>query len=531
MLKRIVSWLLHYEENASPIKLTVVQTIAATLLATLMAALTYLLIGQFNPGIAYQIIVTLVIAGIVAPIFLYPSLRNQQRLAEAKSIIEVQAKTDFLTGLPNMLSLAEHLDSLVARADQETTFALHFLDINRFKQINDTLGHDVGNEFIRAFAQRLDFVAGPNCFIARFGGDEFVVVQYNIADEQDAAQFGRDIRKQMAHRYQTANNEINVTASVGSAVFPIHGTSPKALLKAADLALFRAKEQTNSNCVFDPSFADDASNCARIENTLRTCIEDGTLKPYYHSIVDAKNPLRIQGFEALSRIDLPNGERLTPSEFIPIAENTGLIVDIGAHILRQACKACASWHPDLFVSVNVSPVQLIRSDFITTVHEALTESGLSAYRLELEITESALVNDIDLVRQSLDRIRAMGVQIALDDFGAGYCGLHYLRKIEIDKIKIDKSIIDEAEDVAIARNILQGLTVLAKQMDIVLVAEGVDSIQKAEFLTQGNKVHQFQGHLFSTPVDAKTAFRMQECLPRNCYTDNVIPLPVRSNDW
>jgi EAL domain-containing protein (putative c-di-GMP-specific phosphodiesterase class I) len=199
--------------------------------------------------------------------------------------------------------------------------------------------------------------------------------------------------------------------------------------------------------------------------------------------------------------------------------------------LRQACTACASWHPDLFISVNVSPVQLIRSDFIKTVEQALVQSGLKAYRLELEITESALVDKIDLVRQSLDRIRAMGVQIALDDFGAGYCGLHYLRKIEIDKIKIDKSVIDEAVDVAIARNILHGLTMLAKQMDIVLVAEGVDDIEKAEYLTRGEKVHQFQGHLFSTPVDARTAYLMQQALPRNTKADNVIPLPIRSNDW
>lgn len=531
MFERILAWYDKYEREASPLKRTTGQTVAATLIATLMAILGYFWFGQYFSGLSYQIGITLIVSALVAPIFLYPSLRTLQRLRDANSIIEKQAKADYLTGLPNMMALNEHLEKTIAECERGQQFALHFLDINRFKQVNDTLGHDVGNELIRAFAKRLDKFVGAGCFVARFGGDEFVVVQYNVKNEEDAAQFGEQIRRNMANRYVTEHNEINATASVGSALFPLHGATAESLLKAADLALYQAKEQTDGNCIFDPRFAQNASKRAWVENILRNCIHDGSLKPYYHSIVDAKNPLRIVGFEALSRLELPTGERLSPAEFIPVAESTGLIVDIGAEILRKACCECARWHEDLFVSVNVSPVQLIRSDFITTVQRALTESGLQAYRLELEITESALVDEVDLVRQSLDRIRAMGVQIALDDFGAGYCGLHYLRKIEIDKIKVDKSIIDEAADVAIARNILHGLTMLAKQMDIVLVAEGVDHIRKAEYLTRGEKVQQFQGHLFSKPVDAATAFHMQEAMPRNSKTDNVIPLPIRSNDW
>ena len=511
------------------IKVTLLRSLAATLIATAMAILAYEVYGKFHPGLFYQVSVTLLIAMIVAPIFLYPSIRSAKQLADANEIIAKQASTDYMTHLPNLKALSEKLDEVIADTYANGQFAVHFLDINRFKQVNDTLGHDVGNQLITSVGTRIKNWVGKDGYVARFGGDEFVVIQMNVSDEQGAATFGRDLRVHLAHRYELLEHHINVTTSVGTALYPIHGRTKQTLLKAADLALYKAKERTNANCVFDPSYSNEASNKARIENTLRTCVRSGELQPYFQSIVDAQDPLKILGFEALARIELPNGELLSPDDFIPIAENTGLIVDIGAHMLREACFACAEWHPNLFVSVNVSPVQLIRSDFIATVQNALIDSGLPAYRLELEMTETALIDEIELVRQSLQRIRAMGVQISLDDFGSGYCGLHYLRQIEVDKIKIDKSIIDEAEDFAIARNILNGLGLLAQQMDLTLVAEGVDDIRKADHLARGGKVQQLQGYLFSTPVNRQIAKQMQEALPQNSYRDNVVPLPIKAN--
>ncbi|MFT6657473.1 putative bifunctional diguanylate cyclase/phosphodiesterase [Maritalea sp.] len=515
------------DPSISPAKLTLFQSAGATVLASILAVVAFQTVGQYYAGIWYQLGVTLVVASLVAPIFLYPSYRTSGRLKRANKIIAAQATTDHLTGLPNMLALTNKLEELLETNQGNHPFAVHFVDIDRFKQVNDSLGHDVGNELINQLGCRIQNWVGDAGFVARFGGDEFVVIQYLTANEMAATHFGRELRVFLAKRYILPDHEVNVTASIGTALSPLHGTSQDQLLKAADLALYKAKETGHAGCVFEPRFASEASNRRRIEGILRDCIHAATLKPYFHSIVHAKNPLQIAGFEALSRIELPDGEILNPEEFIPIAESTGLILDIGAHILQQACHECASWHPDLFVAVNVSPVQLIRSDFLTTVQEALNDSGLAPYRLELEITESVLINDVEKIRTTLERVRAMGVQIALDDFGAGYCGLHYLRQIEIDKIKIDKSIIDDAATVEISRNILNGVCLIAKQMNITLVAEGVDEISKAEFLSQGERVHQFQGFLFSKPVNAEDARRMQKVLPPFATGDNVINLSDR----
>lgn len=518
------------DPSISPICLTLFQTAGATVLASFLAVLAFKTVGVHYAGVWYQLGVTLVVASFVAPIFLYPSYRTSASLQKANAIIAEQATTDHLTGLPNMLALSSELAQLLAQGDRHQPFAVHFLDIDRFKQVNDSLGHDVGNELIAATGQRIQEWVGDAGFVARFGGDEFVVIQYHTTNEMAATLFGRELRVHLAKRYNLSDHEVNVTTSIGTALSPLHGEGQDQLLKAADLALYKAKETGHSSCVFEPRFASEASNRRRIEGILRDTIAHGTLKPRYHSIVHAQNPLQIAGFEALCRIELPDGEVLNPEQFIPVAESTGLILDIGAYMLQQACFECANWHPDLFVSVNVSPVQLIRSDFLTTVQEALNDSGLPPYRLELEITESVLINDVEHIRTTLERVRALGVQIALDDFGAGYCGLHYLRQIEIDKIKIDKSIIDDAETVEISRNILNGVSLIAKQMDITLVAEGVDDISKAEFLCQGERVHQFQGYLFSKPVSAADARRMQKILPQQSTPDNVIQLPVRKKD-
>ncbi|WP_299347148.1 bifunctional diguanylate cyclase/phosphodiesterase [uncultured Maritalea sp.] len=533
MMKKCWKKLCQYfagDPSISPFKLTLFQSTGATVLASILAVIAYNTVGVYYAGIWYQLGVTLVIASFVAPIFLFPSYRTSGRLQRANAIIKAQATTDHLTGLPNMLALNNQLKNLLTDDKNQTAFALHFLDIDRFKQVNDSLGHDVGNELIIETGRRIQDWVGNAGFVARFGGDEFVVIQFATSNELAATHFGRELRVHLAKRYNLSDHEINVTASIGTALSPFHGTNQEQLLKAADLALYKAKETGHASCVFEPRFASEASNRRRIEGILRDTIEKGTLIPYFHSIVQAKNPLQIAGFEALCRIELPDGEILNPEQFIPIAESTGLILDIGAHMLQQACIECASWHPDLFVSVNVSPVQMIRSDFLTTVQEALNDSGLPPYRLELEITESVLINDVEHIRTTLERVRALGVQIALDDFGAGYCGLHYLRQIEIDKIKIDKSIIDDAATVEISRNILNGVSLIAKQMEITLVAEGVDDITKAEFLSKGECVHQFQGYLFSKPVNAVNARRMQEILPSQATGSNVIQLPVKSND-
>ena len=257
---------------------------------------------------------------------------------------------------------------------------------------------------------------------------------------------------------------------------------------------------------------------------LRRAINNGNLKPYFHSIVRQDNPLHIAGFEALARIELSNNEVLRPDEFIPVAESTGLILELGEYMLKQACKECSTWHPDIYVAVNVSPVQLMRSDFLKTVRETLEETGLSADRLELEITETVMISDISHIRPILCRLRKLGVRIALDDFGSGYSGLHYLRQIEIDKIKVDKSIIDEAGTVRVATNILRSVSHIAREMGLTLTAEGVDTIAKANFLATENCAHELQGYLFSQPVCAKEAYRMQEYSDQRNFSADIVSI-------
>jgi len=515
---------------ASPIKLTLVQSASAAILGSILAVIAFETVGIYYAGIWYQLGVALFVASFVAPIFLYPSYRTAQRLQQANAIIQAQATTDHLTGLPNMLALTNKLQTLITEPGQGNPFALHFLDIDRFKQVNDSLGHDVGNELIIETARRIQNWVGEAGFVARFGGDEFVIIQYGTSSEMSATHFGRDLVDHLAKPYDLKHRELNVTTSIGSALFPVHGADQDQILKAADLALYKAKEARHTNCVFEPRFASQANNRRHIEEILRDTVQSGTLKAYFQSIVQSTNPFNIVGFEALSRIELSDGTVLTPEVFIPIAENTGLILDIGEFILQQACKECATWNPELFVSVNVSPVQLCQSNFLQTVKKALRQSGLAPFRLELEITESVLINDVEQIRAAIERVRALGVQIALDDFGAGYCDLRYLHQIEIDKIKLDKSIIDDTATTEISRNILSGLSLIAKQMGITVVAEGVDNLATAEFLSLDRGIHQFQGYLFSKPANAQEARRMQQFLPDHATSNNVIQLSAHAKE-
>jgi len=249
--------------------------------------------------------------------------------------------------------------------------------------------------------------------------------------------------------------------------------------------------------------ANQASERREIEDLLRLAMECEMLKPYFHSIVSMENPLQIVGFEALARIELADGTLMSPKEFIPIAESTGLVVELGEYILNQACTACMEWPEHLVVAVNVSPTQLLHSSFATTVENALKQSGLPAHRLELEITESVLINDINRVEPIIAKLRDIGVKVALDDFGAGVCGLHSLRQIKVDKIKVDKSIIDDIDSGHVAINIMRSVWHIANEIGATVTAEGVDSIATAEKLAQENCAHELQGYLYGRPVSAR----------------------------
>lgn len=507
-----------------PVKLTIVQSVLVTVFASIFAVVMWELIGVHYHSIWYQLFVTLVCASILAPIFLYPTFKTSGRLREANAIIEMQVVTDHLTGLPNNFALAQKLETSLQNIAESEPFALHFMDLDRFKQINDSLGHDAGNALLIEVAARLQDWIDTSGFVARYGGDEFVVIQHAVSNERDAARFAMDMIRVISERCYSGDQELSVGATVGTAMAPLHSTEQAQLLKAADLALYDAKRTGKAHRLFEAGLENKALTRRKVESALRAAMRNGRLKAHFHSIVELDNPLRIVGFEALARIELPDGELLFPDEFIPVAESTGLILGLGEDMLRQACRECARWHPETYVAVNVSPVQLARSDFVATVVSALEDSSLAPGRLELEVTESVLISDIANIGSALERLRAMGVRIALDDFGSGFCGLHYLRQITIDKIKIDKSIVDDAGSVRIAANILRSVADIAREMEITLTAEGVDTIEKAELLARENCSWEVQGYLFSKPVPAAMAYRMQEFMGHRRADTNMVVL-------
>ncbi len=500
--------------DVHPAKLTAVQSALVTALALLFAVLLYLTVGIHYPGIWYQVFASLLIASVLGPIFLYPTFKTSQRLRNANAIIKKQATTDHLTGLPNMLALSKRVEAELSRQKigdlSHGQFALHFLDLDRFKQVNDSLGHDAGNNLLVQIATKLQNWVGPDGFVARFGGDEFVIIQNSVNSQREAKKFAKLLSNFLAGSYRISDQTVIVRVTIGTALSPLHGNNSEQVLKAADIALFKAKSEGVPLCMFKPELAKRAENRRKTENVLQSALENGHLKPHFQSIVRISNPLDIVGFEALARIELPNGNILRPDEFIPVAESTGMVVELGRQILNQACEECSHWNDNVFVAVNVSPTQIVRSDFLKTVQDALSISGLAANRLELEITESVLINDIGIIRPILSELRNMGIRIALDDFGSGFCGLHYLRQITIDKIKIDKSIIDDAGSVRIATNILKSVAGIAREMNLTLTAEGVDTIDKAEYLASEGCAEQMQGYLFSRPVCARQARQMLE---------------------
>jgi EAL domain-containing protein (putative c-di-GMP-specific phosphodiesterase class I) len=303
---------------------------------------------------------------------------------------------------------------------------------------------------------------------------------------------------------------------------PLHGDDPNQILKAADLALYRAKTRGTMGELFTPQMATIANRRRDLEVGLATAISNQQLSLVFQPIVQRKQPQRIVAFEALLRWTLPDGTTIAPTEFVPVAERTGAIVEIGQWALRQACLECSNWPAPVRVTVNVSPVQFFRSDIVAIIRQTLADTRLTPDRLELEITETVLINDTTFVDPILNELRDMGIRIALDDFGSGYCGLHYLRQFTIDKIKVDKTIIDEACSSEKALNILRGVSKIASEIGMTITVEGVDSHEKAALLNQEKCADEVQGFFYSRPVPADLVPPMLERASRNKHGRAVL---------
>lgn len=484
-----------------PAVLTIIQSVTVTILAVVMAVALWLTIGIRSPTVWYQIFAALFIAATLAPIFLYPTYRTAHRLRAANLAIQEQALTDNLTKLPNSLALANNLDERMGSRDADP-FAVHFIDVDRFKHINDSLGHDVGNTVLSELSANLKKAVGDAGFVARFGGDEFVVLQNSTLTETQAVDFAKRIGSAVSPGYRSNDDQVVANVTIGTALAPLHGKTRNQIMKAADLALYRAKKRGVKFALFQPEMALHASRNRVLEEGLLKALDSDELVLEYQPIVHRDNTLRVASVEALLRWILPNGETVSPAEFIPIAEQNGSIVRIGEWVLRQACIQCRRWPTNVSVSVNISPVQFLRSDMVTVISQILADTDLPAERLEIEITESVLIDETAYIRPIINELRAIGVRVALDDFGSGYCGLNYLRSFTIDKIKVDKTILDDALRSRDSLNILRAVWSIASENGMIVVVEGVDTDEKAELLAKERCCDQVQGFLYCAPVSA-----------------------------
>jgi diguanylate cyclase (GGDEF)-like protein len=425
---------------------------------------------------------------------------TERRNAEAR--ISHLARYDELTALPNRLNFRDEIERLLAVPhDAVQLSALLFVDLDQFKQVNDTLGHPCGDQLLCAVADRLRAMLRPEDFVARFGGDEFVVFQQNIKSNEDAAGLARRIVDHLSERYQIGNHLVEIGASVGIAMTSPAGISADTLLKNADMALYRAKADGRGTfCFFRDEMAQTVEARRILELDLRKALANEEFELFYQPLVNLKSG-RISTCEALLRWNHPVRGTVSPVDIIPVAEDMGLIIDLGRWILRKACMECMKWPEGVSVAVNFSPQQFHQRDVLSEVRYALEVSGLPAHRLEIEITESSLLRNTQVTHDVLSQLRAIGVRISLDDFGTGYSSLSYLHNFPLQKVKIDRSFL-EGIDTDRPLTLLRGVARLSADLGMSVVVEGIETNEQLELISADGTVTEAQGYLFSRPVPA-----------------------------
>ncbi|MGN6286556.1 MAG: putative bifunctional diguanylate cyclase/phosphodiesterase [Afipia sp.] len=422
---------------------------------------------------------------------------TERRRAEAR--LAFMAQHDGLTGLPNRILLRRHLDDALAIARRGGEHvAVLFVDLNGFRAINDTLGHAIGDKLLKSVARRLRSSVQEPGTVARLGSDEFAIVQASIARPDDVASFVEQLIHAIGTPYVLDGHTVLSSASIGIAVAPGDGDDAEKLLKNADMALSRAKSEGHANFSFFEAEMDArAQNRRLIEIDLRAAIEGDALVPHYQPLIDLRSG-RITGVEALVRWPHPVRGMISPADFIPVAEETGLINVIGALMLRRACADAARWPSDVSVAVNLSPLQFRTGNLLAIVMDALRQSGLPPKRLQLEITETLLLEKSDQVLATLHALRALGVRISMDDFGTGYSSLSYLRSFPFDKIKIDRSFVRGLDSNPDAQAIMRAIISLGAGLGVTITAEGVETEAELSYL-RAEGCHEGQGFLFSRP--------------------------------
>jgi diguanylate cyclase (GGDEF)-like protein/PAS domain S-box-containing protein len=435
---------------------------------------------------------------------------TERKLVEKR--IAHMAHHDALTDLPNRILLRDRLEQELSYVRRGGKLAVLYVDLDHFKSVNDTLGHSTGDELLKASADRLRRCLRDADFIARLGGDEFAIIQTTLEQLTDAAILAQRLRDEMIRApFELNNHHIVVDISVGIALAPNDSIDADQLLRSADMALYGAKSEGRGTYrFFEPDMDARMKKRRALEVDLRNALVNGEFELYYHPIVSVENNA-VSCCEALLRWHHLERGMIPPAEFIPVAEETGLMVPIGEWALRQACSDAAAWPTDIRVAVNVSPLQLRNETWPQIVVGALAASGLSPRRLDLEITESVLMQNNEATLRTLHWFREVGVRIAMDDFGTGYSSLSYLRRFPFDKIKIDRSFIDDLLNSADALKIVQAIASLASGLDMITTAEGVETEKQLEIIRAAGCA-EMQGYLFSPPRPAAEILRL--ILPR-----------------
>jgi diguanylate cyclase (GGDEF)-like protein len=427
--------------------------------------------------------------------------RTAVAIAAGESRLRHLAMHDPLCGLPNRIFFGERLEAVIdeVRAGSSPA-AVFYIDLDHFKDVNDTLGHPVGDELIRSVTLRLSHALRGDDLVARLGGDEFAVISSIGDDSLKMMALAQRMIASICAPYAINGQNIVIGASIGIAVIDRNCGGAADTMRYADMALYRAKnEGRNRACIYDAAMDADLSSRKLLEGDLREAIENDSLKVFYQPIVN-KSGEKVLGVEALCRWTHATRGEISPSEFIAAAEHSGLIIELGAWVLRRACLDGKAW-PGLDISVNVSPLQFRRTDFVDMVERMLAETQFDPARLEIELTETVLIGNIDSAEASMRRLKALGVRIALDDFGTGYSSLLYLRRFPFDKLKIDRSFVHSIEKAADAAAIVHAIVSLGRGLGMKVTAEGVETADQQLFLRAAG-VHSMQGYRFGKAVPA-----------------------------
>ncbi len=471
-----------------------------------------------SPGHAFSfmsdVLIVLVVAGL-AVWFVAKDLHTalQRLTVEMDTARKVQnqmthlARHDVLTGLPNRaygVELAER--AMVEAREQKLRVGFLFVDLDYFKSINDSLGHTAGDDFLRQISGRLKRAVRTTDHVMRQGNDEFIIIMTNVSDQSQMAHIAKAILGRVSRPVNVHGTEVATTCSIGMAVYPDDSSDVEALLRQADIAMYQAKESgRNTFRFFDPTMQAHIQDHLQLIADMRKALAQREYVLYYQPVMDLHSG-KLVGAEALIRWQHPEKGLLMPGMFIGAAEKSGLIIEMGEWVLREACRQVAKWHSlgcePFVISVNLSPIQFRRGNIDSMVHNALQESGLQPACLELEITESSLVQDMDKFMESLQRIKALGVKISIDDFGTGYSNLSYLQRFAVDKLKIDRSFVMRILQGPQERALVAAIIQMAKSLDLSTNAEGIeeDAIRR-ELLLLGCDLG--QGYFFSRPQSVK----------------------------